>query len=326
MSVPVLMIPKPFLLSRASKLKLELYFLKLMWMIMKNQMLKPLVIAIALVLVPLSISTAQATQTNQGSKGDRGDKGDNGDKGQVGPQGPAGPQGVPGVAGATGPQGAPGAKGDTGATGPKGTDASGHVIGEHYQGGIVFWVDADGQHGLIASEPGQTDNTNLIRWDDANNTIQRRYNTGARGDGIYAGIHNTAIIVAQQYVWNTANALPQTPPSLTPVSSAAQVAADYSVQEDGLSACDDRDSPVDPTANQKCYGDWYLPSIVELKLLSNFVRNNVGTIWFAPVYWSSTEAPTYPFSQEAYQVRMPQGNSTRNDKYGYGYVRAVRAF
>ena len=49
---------------------------------MKNQLLKPLVIAIALVLVPLSISTAQATQTNQGQKGDKGDKGDKGNDGQ----------------------------------------------------------------------------------------------------------------------------------------------------------------------------------------------------------------------------------------------------
>ena len=337
---------------------------------MKNQMLKPLVIAIALVLVPLSISTAQATQTNQGSKGDkgdRGDKGDNGDKGQIGPQGPAGPQGlqgVPGVAGATGPigatgakgdtgpagsvgpagvpgaigltgltgaagpQGAPGAKGDTGATGPKGTGASVHVIGEHYQGGIVFWVDADGQHGLIASESGQTDNNNLIRWDDANNTIQRGYNTGARGDGIYAGIHNTAIIVAQQYVWNTANALPVTPASTTPVSSAAQVAADYSVQEDGLSPCTNTDSYADyPNTNQKCFGDWYLPSLVELKLFYNFASNNRDTIWYGGQYWSSTEASRYPFSQLAWQLNFYNGSPTAVEKYnGRGYVRVVRAF
>lgn len=31
-----------------------------------------------------------------------------------------------------------------------------HVIGENYQGGIIFWVDASGQHGLIAATSDQS--------------------------------------------------------------------------------------------------------------------------------------------------------------------------
>lgn len=137
--------------SVRSKLRFELHFLILTRMhVMKNQMLKPLVIAMALVLVPLSISAAQATQTNQGQKVDKGDKSDKGyryekedkygrgDKGQVGPQGPQGP------------------KGDTGATGPQGSAGSASSCTPYHWGdtgpdsGKVFYVDGSGCHGLEA--------------------------------------------------------------------------------------------------------------------------------------------------------------------------------
>ncbi len=114
---------------------------------MKNQMLKPLVIAIALVLVPLSISTAYAAQTNQGHKGDKGDKGD---KGQVGPRGPAGPVGPVGPQGPVGPAGAKGDKGDTGPAGSASSCTPYHWGDNGPDNGKVFYVDGSGCHGLEA--------------------------------------------------------------------------------------------------------------------------------------------------------------------------------
>jgi len=81
---------------------------------------------------------------------------------QVGPPGPMGPSGPQGPMGPQGPQGATGPKGDTGSAAPIKT------IGELYQGGIVFYVDVDGQHGLIAARADQNGGA-LIQWSNGTN-------------------------------------------------------------------------------------------------------------------------------------------------------------
>ena len=124
------------------------------------------------------------------------------------------------------------------------------TIGQAYQGGIIFWLDATGQHGLIAATADQ--NTG-IQW--YNGTY--RY-TGTAGDGLYAGAMNTAMIVATQMADNQSG------------SFAAKVCADYSVTVGGVT-----------------YGDWYLPSKYELNLL---YLQKIAVGGFASVYyWSSTE-------------------------------------
>jgi hypothetical protein len=200
-----------------------------------------------------------------------------------------------GAVGATGPQGPIGL---TGAPGAAGTSAPVHVIGESYQGGIVFYVDADGQHGLIAARADQSAG---IQW---NNGVAKL--TGTSGDGLGAGVMNTAIIVATQLSDNPTG------------NFAAKVAADYSVQEDGVSAC------TSPTyrspASEKCYGDWYLPSKVELNLLWN-EQGVVGG--FAPIeYWSSTENVA---GSAWFQNFYSSGENTapKTDTFK---VRAIRAF
>ena len=72
--------------------------------------------------------------------------------------------------------------------------------------------------------------------------------TRTTGDGIGAGAMNTALIIAAQSNDNAAT------------NFAATIAADYSVQDDGITACTG-------ATNETCYGDWYLPSKVELNLL-----------------------------------------------------------
>ncbi len=65
-----------------------------------------------------------------------------------------------------------------------------YSIGDSYQGGIIFWLDATGQHGLIAATDDQSTN---MRWYAGTNTY-----TMALADGIGAGKSNTDIIIANQ--------------------------------------------------------------------------------------------------------------------------------
>jgi len=99
----------------------------------------------------------------------------------VGPAGATGPAGAAGPAGAVGP---------AGATGSAGTPAPVHAIGDAYGGGIVFEVDAEGQHGLIAA---LTDQGAEIPWVINANTL-----INAVRDGVNAGQYNTEVIIIDQ--------------------------------------------------------------------------------------------------------------------------------
>lgn len=130
------------------------------------------------------------------------------------------------------------------------TGATVFTIGQAYQGGIIFWLDATGQHGLIAATADQSAG---IQWC---NGIDRY--TGTTGDGLYAGSMNTAMIVATQMADNQTG------------NFAAKVCADYSV-----------------TVGDVTYGDWYLPSKYELNLL--YQQKLVVGGFTNNMYWSSTE-------------------------------------
>jgi len=64
------------------------------------------------------------------------------------------------------------------------------AIGQSYQGGIIFWLDASGQHGLIAAT---ADQSTAMQWYNGANTT-----TNAVRDGIGAGMYNTERIIASQ--------------------------------------------------------------------------------------------------------------------------------
>jgi hypothetical protein len=63
------------------------------------------------------------------------------------------------------------------------------VIGQHYGGGIIFWIDATGQHGLIAAESDQGFNW----WGDRSYLL-----TGATGTAAGTGSVNTRKIIRVQ--------------------------------------------------------------------------------------------------------------------------------
>jgi hypothetical protein len=72
------------------------------------------------------------------------------------------------------------------------TSGSTHAIGDTYKGGKIFWLDASGQHGLIAATSDQSAG---IQWSNGSFTT-----TNAVRDGYYAGMYNTERIIANQGV------------------------------------------------------------------------------------------------------------------------------
>ncbi|NND31088.1 MAG: DUF1566 domain-containing protein [Saprospiraceae bacterium] len=117
------------------------------------------------------------------------------------------------------------------------------------QGGIVFYVDESGEHGLAA------DTANLstsIRW--YGGTFG---NTQAKGDGPFAGEMNTAIIISSQ----------------------------VAIGDDGNTYA----SRLCAELQKGGYGDWYLPSKEELNLMyTNLHLASLGG-FAGESYWSSTE-------------------------------------
>ena len=67
-----------------------------------------------------------------------------------------------------------------------------HYVGELYLGGIVYWVDATGEHGLIASLD-DLDGGSGVAWSDVTDT-----EIGASAQDFYNGASNTDAIIAQQ--------------------------------------------------------------------------------------------------------------------------------
>ena len=65
-----------------------------------------------------------------------------------------------------------------------------YYIGQSYGGGIIFWLDASGQHGLIAATVDQSSN---IPW-----TFYVNYEIGATLNAVYAGKANTDMIISVQ--------------------------------------------------------------------------------------------------------------------------------
>ena len=170
---------------------------------------------------------------------------------------------------------------------------SGVQIGDFAQGGIVFWVDETGQHGLVAAKEDQ--NTG-VRWNAGTNG-----NTQAKGDGPYAGEANTSIIIAAQ----VANGDDYS-------TYAARICNELQITEGGTT-----------------YGDWYLPSKEELDLMYQNKATidatagaNGGSGIASDYYWSSTEHN----SNIAWTLYFDNGSQNFYGKNSPNRVRAVRAF
>jgi len=185
-----------------------------------------------------------------------------------------------------------------------GSDCSGneltiYEVGDFAEGGIVFYIDESGEHGLVAALEDITEGAsdpygwgfNGFEW----GCYQQAVN-GADGTVIGTGSQNTLDIVAQncQTVYGGI--------------TAAQATLNYTSEG---------------------FTDWFLPSKEELQEMYNTIANgssqgNIGGFdtsnW--SVYWSSSE---YNFSY-AWDVNFNNGNTNNTDKGNSLRVRAVRAF
>lgn len=171
-----------------------------------------------------------------------------------------------------------------------------YSVGDFAQGGVVFWVDETGQHGLVAAIEDQN-NGEAIQWSNGNVNLV----TGAQRNGIYAGEMNTTLIIAELGFYLS--------------NYAAGVCANYTY-----------------TMNEVTYGDWYLPSHEELRLMylnkeaiNTTSVENGGAEILPHYYWSSTEHNT-SFAA-AWILQMGTGNLNATDLKSYQWrVRAVRKF
>ena len=174
-----------------------------------------------------------------------------------------------------------------------GSGSTTYSVGDFAQGGIVFWVDETGQHGLVAAKEDQSTG---VRW------YAGTYgNTQAKGDGPFSGEANTSIIIAAQVAIGDDGS-----------TYAARICNELQVTEGG-----------------KTYGDWYLPSKEELNLMYQNKATidatagvNGGSGFASAYYWSSTENG----NGDAWGQSFGKGLQYDNGKYGTARVRAVRAF
>lgn len=168
-----------------------------------------------------------------------------------------------------------------------------YSVGDFAQGGIVFWIDETGQHGLVCAK---TDQSAGSRWYAGTNGATR-----ARADGPFSGEANTSIIIAAHVaIGDDAS------------TYAARICNELQITEGG-----------------KTYGDWYLPSKIELSLMyqnkatinATAVANS-GTAFADLIYWSSKEDGT----NVAWYQNFDNGYQDYDYKDNPFCVRAIRAF
>lgn len=168
-----------------------------------------------------------------------------------------------------------------------------HYPGELFGGGVVFWVDPAGQHGLIVSMVDVNGNAG-VSWTGANTLI------GAAAQSDWNGEANSSAIL--EFSGSSA--------------SAAGLCLNY----------------VNADYGTGVYNDWYLPSRGELNDLWNQLRmvqkaldtdDNSGTTSLGRLlYWSSTEYNNNSAWYYYFTLGYPS-YSNKNQAYA---VRAVRAF
>lgn len=131
------------------------------------------------------------------------------------------------------------------------------IVGQSYGGGIIFYIDSSGQHGLIA-------------------------------DTIDLKIEYTTPVpyTKDRFTWGPANAIPGTYTDLG--TGEANTNAIYAANPNLLTAataCYD--------LNKNGYDDWFLPSKDELNLIyQNLKEQGIGGFFEPYYYWSSSQGGT----------------------------------
>lgn len=172
-------------------------------------------------------------------------------------------------------------------------------IGDFAQGGVIFWLDNTRQHGLACAIEDQEGE---FRWYPGTVGV-----TQAKGDGIYAGKTNTAIIIAAHIAIGDNGEM-----------YAARVCNELEVTQNGIT-----------------YGDWYLPSNEELvtmfsqtSIINETAEANGGQRFeYLENYWTSTETSEDLAMMYWYRtdISLNQRNKSMS-KNNSVRVRAIRSF
>lgn len=170
----------------------------------------------------------------------------------------------------------------TGASAGKGK----HQVGEVYGGGKIFWLDATGEHGLIAAAADQS--AKGAPWNPGKAVV-----TSANKDQVYSGSENSEKIITVQG---------------TGMQYAARLCSNYTTTSNGVE-----------------YNDWYLPSKYELNLLYLQKLLVGGFNTSGGIYWSSTESTTDAESL-AWEQEFKFGSQHEDDKDMPDQVRCIRKF
>lgn len=176
------------------------------------------------------------------------------------------------------------------------TTNGGHYIGEQYGGGIVFYVYDNGQHGLIAA-------TSDLR-------------------GIVGGLYDSLLY------WSYTGPTPTPGGILGGYKNTIAMYPHSGNNSDPVRECF---RYINPTGIM--FGDWYLPSIDELRLLYS-QRAVVGGFHYDPIpgngyygYYSSTYSGN---GEGPYEIRFTTGEEgTAATVFGatpYGRARPIRKF
>ena len=173
-------------------------------------------------------------------------------------------------------------------------------IGGIYQGGMIFYVDETGEHGLIAALEDVAEEDYIFSGSNGMWNISGYewgcYDInlpGANGNGIGSGAQNTMEIIS--FGCNTESG----------GINAAEAAAGF--QSNG-------------------YSDWHLPSKEEMLLMYNNIGNgseyeNIGEFSLVP-YWTSTEDDALG----SIPINMNYGNFGSPSKHNSYPVRPIRSF
>jgi len=167
-----------------------------------------------------------------------------------------------------------------------------HYVGELYQGGVVFWVDHTGEHGLIVS---MVDQSTSKLWSDISMTL-----LGTTND--WDGESNTTAITGQ----------------VNHTTSAAKLCEDYTNANYGTGIYSDWYLP----SRTELYHIWN--SLYEVHKAIDTYGNSTTTL-FPKRYWSSTEyhANAAFFFNFYGGYAYDFGHDSKTKTYR---VRAIRAF
>jgi len=169
-------------------------------------------------------------------------------------------------------------------------------IGDIVNGGVVFWIDSTGQHGLVVA---MSDVATSVEWSTSGEL------------GCYG-----------QDLPNVPNVTVPFTGSALPVGQGAEIGHGFNNTNAILYDCPNAPAAL---AARSLGADWFLPSINELKKIydnKGVLEAVDGFTDFSSKYWSSTEYGHY----NAWRQSFSPGFQDTDSKPNTYFVRAVRAF